>query len=111
MYLDGGSREEEPVGSVGRVQVVLNEGGSMSSINYQHIVQPPARLVALWALGGLLRPAESNAISPGVMRQGKQVDNGTTVGRGSRTKKNIQNESLECVWGLCLCNHVLHLYL
>lgn len=84
MYLDGSSREEEPVGSVWRVQVVLHEGGSVGSIDQQHVVKPPAGLVAFGALGGLLRPAEANAISLGAMRQGKQVDDGAAVGRGSR---------------------------
>lgn len=82
MYLDSRSGEEEPVGSVWRVQVVLHKRSPVGSIDQQHIVQPPAGLVAFGSTGDLLRPAETNAISPGLMRQGKQVDNGAAVGRG-----------------------------
>ncbi len=90
-YLDGSSREEEPVGSVWRVQVVLHEGGSVGSIDQQHVVQPPAGLIAFRALGGLLRPAETNGIGPGVMWQGKQVDDSAAVGRSSSGKENTQH--------------------
>lgn len=84
MYLDSSSREEEPVGSVWRVQVVLHEGSSVCSIDQQNIVQPPAGLIALRALGSLLRPAETNAVSPGGQWHRKQVDHCAAVGRGSR---------------------------
>lgn len=113
MYLDGSSREEEPVGSVWRVQVVLHEGGSVGSIDQQHIVKPPAGLIAFRALGGLLRPAETNAISFGVMWQGKQVDDGAAVGWGSRGEESIQHKDLsEYVSGGCVymfnCSMFMH---
>ena len=84
VYLDSSSREEEPVGSVWRVQVILHEGSSVGSIDQQDIVQPPAGLIALRALGSLLRPAEADAVSPGGQWHGEQVDHGAAVGRGSR---------------------------
>lgn len=59
----------------------------MSSIDQQHVVKPPAGLVAFGALRCLLRPAEANAVSPGVIWQGEQVDDGTAVGWGSRREK------------------------
>lgn len=71
MYLDSGSGEEEPVSGVWRVKVVLHEGDFVSSIDKQHIVQTPAGLVAFRALGDLLRPAETNTISSGFVRQGE----------------------------------------
>lgn len=95
VYLDSSSREEEPVGSVWRVQVVLHEGGSVGSIYQQHIVKPPAGLITFGALGSLLRPAETNAISPGVMWQGKQVYDSAAVGRGSRGE--TRNMRVLCV--------------
>lgn len=84
MYLYSSSREEEPVSSVWRVQVILHEGSSVSSVDQQDIVQPPAGLIPLRALGSLLRPAEPNAVSPGELWHGKHVDHGAAVGRGSR---------------------------
>lgn len=33
VYLDGSSREEQPVGSVWRIQAVLQEGDSVGSID------------------------------------------------------------------------------
>lgn len=104
VYLDGSSREEEPVASVWRVQVVLHEGGSVGSIDQQHVVQPPAGLIAFRALRDLLRPAEANAISPGLMWQGKQVDDSTAVGRSSRGEEtyNIRVWVNVCVTCLCI---------
>lgn len=84
VYLDGSSREEQPVGRVWRVQVVLQEGGSVGSIDQQHVVKPPTGLISFGALGSLLSPAETHAISLGVMWQGKQVDDSAAVSRGSR---------------------------
>lgn len=89
MYLDSSSREEEPVGSVWRVQVVLHQGGSVGSIDQQHVVQPPTGLITFGALGGLLSPADTNAISLGVMWQREQVDDSAAVGRGSIGEENI----------------------
>lgn len=99
VYLYGSSREEEPVGSVWWVQVVLHEGGSVGSIDQQHVVQPPTGLIAFGPLGGLLSPAETNSISLGEVWQGEQVDDGAAVGRGSRGDEHIQHEDL----GDCVC--------
>lgn len=83
MYLDSSSREEQPVGSVGGVQGVLQEGGPVGSVDQQHVVKPPTGLISFRALGGLLSPAETHAVGLGVMWQGQQVDDGAAVRRGS----------------------------
>lgn len=80
MYLDSSSREEQPVGSVWRIQVVLQQRGSVGSIDQQHIVKTPTGLITFWSLGGLLCPAEAHAISLGVMWQWQQVDDSGAVG-------------------------------
>lgn len=82
-YLDGGSGEEEPVGGVRGVQGVLQQRGSVRSVDEQHVVQAPAGLVAFGALGRLLRPAETDAVCFGLMGQREQVHHGAAVGRGS----------------------------
>lgn len=98
MYLDSSSREEKPVGSVGGVQGVLQEGGSVGSIDQQHVVKPPTGLISFRALGCLLSPAEAHAISLGVMRQGQQVDDGAAVRRGSRgEERNNVGVLVKCV--------------
>lgn len=91
VYLDGSSREEQPVGCVWRVQVLLQEGGSVGSIDQQHVVKTPTGLISFGALGSLLIPAETHAISLGVMWQGKQVDDSAAVSRGSRGEEKIQH--------------------
>ncbi|TNN82025.1 hypothetical protein EYF80_007671 [Liparis tanakae] len=40
-------------------------------------------LIAFGAMGDLLRPAETDSIRLGLVRQGKQVDDGGAVGRSS----------------------------
>lgn len=105
MYLDSSSREEEPVGSVGGVQGVLQEGGSVGSIDQQHIVKPPTGLISFGALGCLLSPAETHAIGLGAVRQGQQVDDGAAVhgGSGGEERYNVGvlvtcgSSALKCV--------------
>lgn len=79
VYLDSSSREEQPVGSVWRIQVVLQEWGSVGSVDQQHIVKTPTGLITFWFLGGLLCPAEAHAISLGVIWQRQQVDDSAAV--------------------------------
>lgn len=100
-YLDSSSREEQPVCSVWRVQVVLQEGSSVSNINQQHIVKPPTGLVSFGALGSLLSPAEAHGISLGVMWQRKQVDYSTAVSWGSRGE-----EKHSMLANICVCGHL-----
>lgn len=86
VYLDSSSREEEPVGGVWRIQVFLHQGGPVGGVDQKHIVHPPAGLIAFRALGGLLRPAETNSIGSGGVWKWKQVDDGAAVGRSSGGK-------------------------
>lgn len=83
LHLNGSSGEEQPVGGVWRVQVVLEKRGFVGSVDQQHIVQPPTGLIAFRALGSFLRPTEAHAIGLGVVREGEQVDDGAAVSRCS----------------------------
>lgn len=83
LHLNGSSREEQPVGGVWRVQVVLEKRSFVGSVDQQHVVQPPTGLIAFRALGDFLCPTEAHAISLGVVREGEQVDNGAAVSRCS----------------------------
>lgn len=101
IYLNCSSREEEPVACVRRVQGVLHEGGSVGSVDQQHVVKPPAGLIAFGALGSVLRPAQTNTIRLGVMGKGQQVDDCAAVGRGSTGNEITLGSCVRC---LCLYN-------
>ena len=91
VYLNGSSREEQPVGSVWRVQVVLQEGVPVGGIDEEHIIKPPTRLISFRALGSLLGPAEAYTVSLRAMWQWKQVDDSAAVTRGSRGHKTTRD--------------------
>lgn len=98
MHLDSSSGEEEPVCRVGRVQVVLQERRFVGSVDQQHVVQPPAGLVALGALRSILGPADTHAIGLGAVRQRQQVHHGAAVGRRSAEgQRNAVAEHVACV--------------
>lgn len=61
----------------------------MGGIDQQHVVQPPAGLVALGTLWSVLSPAKTHAIGLGALRQGQQVDHGAAVGRGSAERQHV----------------------
>lgn len=79
LHLNGSSGEEQPVGSVWRVQVVLEKRSFVGSVDQQHVVQPPTGLIAFRALGGFLCPTEAHAISLGAVREREQVDDGAAI--------------------------------
>jgi len=81
-HLDGSPGEEQPVGRVRRVQVVLQQGGPVGGVDQQHVVQCPAGLVALVPpRRGPLGPAQAHAFRPRAVRQGHHVHRGAAVGR------------------------------
>lgn len=98
VHLDSGSGEEEPVCRVGRVQVVLQQRGFVGSVDQQHVVQPPAGLVALGALRSVLGPAETHTVGLGAVRQRQQVHHGAAVGRRSAEgQRSAVAEGVACV--------------
>lgn len=83
LHLDSGPWEKEPIGSIGRVQVLLQQGGLVSRVHQQHVIQPPAGFITFGARLWFLGPAETHSLSTSLDGEGEQVYYCAAVGGGS----------------------------
>ena len=81
-YLHSGTREEEPVGGVRGIQRIFQQVGPLGGVDQQHVVQPPAGLVAVGAAARLLGPAHAHPLLFGAQRHWQQVHHRAAVRRG-----------------------------